>query len=137
MATFLDNLREVFNQIPVKTRFLKDLGLGNCYTGFTYFVQGRKDYPAPKLMKLLTEKTGYEYILIPVKKTEEHHKLKDKLEEDFLEDVKKYLEEYKKDKGRFYLKNYGNESVTASAIEAFGDTITNDDGTELDINDLF
>ncbi len=137
MATFLEKLKESFEKIPTKTRFLKDLGLGNCYTGFTYFVQGRKDTPAPKLMKLLTEEIDYDYVLVPVKRNEAHSKLKEQLETDFINDVDAYLKKYENDEGRFYLKNYGGESVTASAIKAFDEDDILDPSKKIDVSDLF
>jgi hypothetical protein len=137
MNSFLTELREVFKKIPTKTRFLKELGLGNCYTGFTYFIQERKDKPAPKLMKLLTEKIDYEYVLLPVKNTEEHKQLRKKLEDDFIVDVEQYLEKFKNDKGRTYLKDFGDESASAKALKAFEEDDSLDDSEKINIEDLF
>ncbi len=135
--SFLKKLKESFEKIPTKTRFLKDLGLGNCYTGFTYFVQGRKDKPSPKLMKLITEELGYDFIQVPIKREGEHQQLKEKLENDFIDDLNEYLKKYEKDEGRFYLKNYGHESSAASAIEAFNAEDILNPSKKIDVTDLF
>jgi len=139
MTDFFKNLKEIFEKIPTKTRFLKDLGLNNSYTGFRYFMQDRKPEPSSKFMKSLCAEVGYEYLLIPVKDTEEHQKLKKKLQEDFEEDLKEYLTKYDGDTARLYAKNFGQESSISNAIEAFQeeDELLLDPSKKIDVSDLF
>jgi len=134
--SFFTKLKEVFEKIPIKTKFLKDLGFNNSYSGFRYFMQGRKGTPSKKLMDKLCNNMGYDYAIIPVKRTPEAKELQSKLEEEFFKDLDKYLELYEDDEPRVYTKHYGKESTVASAIEAFS-TEKHDEKNTIDISDLF
>lgn len=134
---FFSKLKEVFDKIPIKTKFLKDLGFNNSYSGFRYFMQDRKEVPSKKLMDKLCDNMGYEYIVLPVKLDEKNQKLKQEIEEQFFNDLDEYLKQYEGDTSRTYTKNYGDESSVASALEAFSyDDIFNPDA-KIDASDLF
>jgi hypothetical protein len=139
MTNFFKNLKEIFEEIPAKTRFLKDLGLNNSYTGFRYFMQNRKEEPSTKFMNLLCQELGYKYTLLPIKDTEEHNEIKNKLHAEFETDLKEHLKKYEKDPSRLYAKNYGQESSVSSAIEAFREEeeILLDPSKKIDVSDLF
>lgn len=119
MKEFFGKLKETFEKIPTKTRFLKDLGLTNSYVGFRYFMHGRKEEPSQKFMELVSNELEYDYMPVPVKRTEEHQALKKQLEDDYIKDMEEYLKKYNGDKARVYVKNFGQESSTINAIEAF------------------
>lgn len=134
---FLNRLKEAFEAIPIKTKFLKDLGLNNSYSGFRYFMQDRKDAPSNKLMEKLCDEMDYDYVLVPVKRDEDIQKLKEKIEDQFFEDLDKYLDRYSGDTARTYLKDYGHESSLATALEAFTLEEEVDSKDKIDISDLF
>ena len=135
--TFFERLKKTFKEIPIKTRFLKDLGFNNSYSGFRYFMQDRKETPSPKFMKKLCENLEYEYIMIPVKKTEESEKHLQVLENLFFDDLDTYLKTYEGDVARVYVKDFGNESIIADAAEAFSTTSVFDEEFDIDASTLF
>jgi len=137
MNTFFSKLKVVFDKIPIKARFLKDLGFNISYSGFRYFMQGRKPTPSKKLMENLCDEMGYDLIVIPVKKDEKHQKLKDTLEDAFFVDLDKYLKKYEGDPSRTYSKEFGKESSVAKALEAFTNEPTFDPNEKIDVSDLF
>jgi len=139
MENFFKNLKDIFESIPTKTRFLKDLGLNNSYTGFRYFMQDRKPEPSSKFMQSLCKEVGYEYILLPVNNSEEHQKIKQTLREDFEKDLKEYLKKYEGDTARLYAKNFGQESSISNAVEAFKEEedLLLDPNKKIDVSDLF
>jgi len=137
MSTFFTKLKIVFEKIPIKARFLKDLGFNISYSGFRYFMQGRKPTPSKKLMENICDNIGYELVVIPVKIDEESQKLKDKLEEEFFVDLDEYLKKYENDPSRVYSKDFGGESSVAKALEAFSDEVDFDPNQKIDISDIF
>ena len=137
MSTFFTKLKIVFEKIPIKARFLKDLGFNISYSGFRYFMQGRKPTPSKKLMENICDNIGYELVVIPVKIDEESQKLKDKLEEEFFVDLDEYLKKYENDPSRVYSKDFGGESSVAKALEAFSDEVDFDPNKKIDISDIF
>ena len=138
MNNFFSNIKELLDEIPAKTKFLKDLDLNNSYTGFRYFMQGKKQEPSVKFMKKLCDETGYEYILLPVKPTEEHQIMKEKLQTEFRADLKDYLKKYEGDSARTYTKNFGTESSISNAVVAFeNEEDLLDPDKQLDVSELF
>jgi hypothetical protein len=138
MTDFFKKLKETLEEIPTKTRFLKDLGLNNSYTGFRYFMQDRKEEPSTKFMELLCEKVGYEYVLMPVKNIEEHQKIKEKLHSEFQSDLDEYLKKYEGDQARLYTKNFGQESSISKAVAAFeSEEELLDPDKQIDVSELF
>jgi hypothetical protein len=134
---FQEKLKEIFDKIPIKTKFLKDLGFNNSYSGFRYFMQDRKESPSKKLMDDLCQRMGYEYVMIPVKMNEDTIKKKEELENQFFTDLEEYLKQYEGDPTRVYVKHFGNESTVASAIEAFSLDEAIDEDKKIDVSDLF
>ena len=130
-------LLEQLKAIPLKTKFLADIGLKNSYTGFRYFVNGRNKLPSKKFMEVYSEKLGYDFRFIPVKKDSETEQLIKDLEDRFLEDSAEYLKKYSNDKKRVYAtKEFGNESVLNDAISSFEEDLKNST-KKIDISDLF
>jgi len=136
MTTFFTKLKVVFEKIPIKAKFLKDLGFNISYSGFRYFMQGRKQTPSKKLMESICNNIGYELIVIPVKLDEENQKLKDKMENTFFMDLDEYLKKYENDPVRVYSKDFGGESSVAKALEAFKEEDF-DPNEKIDVSDLF
>ena len=134
--SFFTRLKETFENIPIKTKFLKDLGFNNSYSGFRYFMQNRKGTPSMKLMNKLCNNMDYDFITIPVKRDPTSKALQAQLEDEFFKDLDKYLEQYQKDEPRIYTKHYGTESTVASAIEAFSED-EETKTTKIDVSDLF
>jgi hypothetical protein len=137
MTTFFTKLKIVFEKIPIKARFLKDLGFNISYSGFRYFMQGRKDTPSKKLMENLCNEMGYELITLPVKIEPEQQKLKDNLENSFFLDLDNYLKKYEDDPSRIYSKEFGKESSVAKALEAFASEEEYDPNKKIDVSDIF
>jgi len=135
--SFFGKLKEVFEKIPIKTKFLKDLGFNNSYSGFRYFMQDRKETPSRKLMEKLCGDMGYEYVVIPVKLDAENQQLKEKIEETFFKDLDEHLKQYSGDTPRTYVKNFGDESSIASALAAFSEEEIFETDTKIDVSDLF
>ena len=137
MNSFFTKLKIVFEKIPIKARFLKDLGFNISYSGFRYFMQGRKPVPSKKLMENLCDNIGYELIVIPIKKAdEEASEMKKSLEDTFFADLDAYLKKYENDPARVYSKDFGGESSVAKAIEAF-ENEEFDPNEKIDVSDLF
>jgi len=137
MTRFFERLKVVFDLIPIKARFLKDLGFNISYSGFRYFMQGRKQTPAKKLLEELTSNMGYEYITIPIKLDEEQQQIKAELEDKFFVDLDAYLEKYASDPARIYTKEFGKTSSTADALAAFSDEDIFNPDTKADYSDIF
>jgi len=137
MNSFFGKLKVVFEQIPIKARFLKDLGFNISYSGFRYFMQGRKDTPSKKLMEGICDKIGYELVIIPIKKDTEQQQIKESLENKFFTDLNDYLKKYEDDPTRTYSKDFGKESSVAKAIEAFSTEAAFDPNEKIDVSDLF
>ena len=136
MTPFFSKLKMVFEKIPVKANFLKDLGFNISYSGFRYFMQGRKDIPSKELLRKLCDEMEYEYITIPVKLDTDNQALKDKISDQFFLDLEKYLKKYDGDQTRIYAKEFGGESATAKAISAFAqEKFIPDD--KVDLSDIF
>jgi len=135
MDSFFIKLKDIFEKIPIKARFLKDLRLNISYSGFRYFMQGRKPRPSKELLHRLCENMDYEYITIPIKKNAKGEYYKSQLIEDFFEDLDTYLKKYADDPTRTYSKEFGKESSTATAIAAFSldEKLTE----KIDLSDIF
>jgi len=134
---FFQKLKDTFEKIPIKTKFLKDLGFNNSYSGFRYFMQDRKETPSRKLMEKLCENMDYDYVVLPVKRDENTRALQEKIEETFFNDLNEYLKAYEGDQARVYVKNYGTESSVATAAEAFETDEHFDPNQRIDVSDLF
>jgi len=132
---FFDNLKKIFYKIPVKSRFLKDLGFSSYYSGFRYFMQERANRPSKILMEVLCDNMGYEYIIMPIRKTEDEQEKKEELFQFFFDDLEEYLKKYERDVSRIYTKDFGDESSIASAVEAFTKDELKDE--KIDVSDLF
>jgi len=137
MNSFFTKLKIVFDKIPIKARFLKDLGFNISYSGFRYFMQGRKPTPSKKLMENICDKMGYQLMVIPVKNDSKYQKLKDTLEDQFFLDLDTYLKKYEDDPARIYSKDFGKESSVAKALKAFSDETKFDPNEKIDVSDLF
>ena len=137
MSSFFSKLKVVFDKIPIKARFLKDLGFNISYSGFRYFMQGRKPTPSKKLMESICANMGYELTVIPIKNTPEHQKLKNVLEDQFFVDLNEYLKKYEGDPTRTYSKEFGKESSVANALAAFSTEAAFDPNEKIDVSDLF
>lgn len=137
MTRFFTKLKVIFDEIPIKARFLKDMGFNISYSGFRYFMQGRRDTTSKKLMDNLCDNMGYEYVMIPVKLNDEQQVFKHQLEDTFFNDLNGYLKKYENDPTRIYSKEFGKESSVAKAIEAFNtDDVFNPD-EKSDFSDVF
>ncbi len=138
MSKFLDKLKDLFEKIPSKTNFLRDLGFGGSYTGFRYFLQERSSSPSEKFMTKLSDELGYEYVYIPIK--EEHQELIDTIHNDFVNDLEVYVEKYEGDTTRVYTKNQESSSLSA-VVEAFElaklEKDIMDPNKQIDISGLF
>jgi len=137
MNSFFTRLKIVFDKIPIKARFLKDMELNISYSGFRYFMQGRKPTPSKKLMDGMTANMGYEYVTIPVKLDDEQQSIKKVLEDKFFADLDTYLEKYGDDPSRIYTKDFGNQSSTAVALASFSTEDAFDPEERVDLSDLF
>jgi hypothetical protein len=137
MSSFFGKLKVVFDKIPIKARFLKDLGFNISYSGFRYFMQGRKPTPSKKLMESMCDKMGYELVVIPIKKDTEQQQIKESLEDKFFVDLDDYLKKYEDDPARTYSKEFGKESSVAKALEAFSTEAAFDPNEKIDVSDLF
>jgi len=131
---FFKKLKILFEKIPIKNRFLSELGVNTSYSGFRYFMQGRKPEPSTTFLKKVCSNIDYEYIQIPIKLTDDGQKYKEELINQFLIDLEKHLDKYSGDKSRIYVKDFGKTSVVSSAVEAFSQDINDD---LMDIDDLF
>jgi hypothetical protein len=137
MTRFFSTLKVVFEDIPIKARFLKDLGFNISYSGFRYFMQGRREITSKKLLDNLCENMGYEYITIPIKINPDQQDIKHKLEDKFFVDLDTYLKKYENDPTRIYSKEFGKESSVAKAIEAFSTEDVFDPNEKVDYSDIF
>jgi hypothetical protein len=136
MNSFFRKLKIVFEKIPIKANFLKDLGFNISYSGFRYFMQGRKDLPSKDLLNRLCSEMNYEYITIPIKLDEKNQHKKQELEDQFFLDINTYLSKYKDDQMRIYAKEFGTESSVAKAISAFSEEEIKPDD-KIDLSDIF
>jgi hypothetical protein len=137
MNSFFGKLKVVFDKIPIKARFLKDLGFNISYSGFRYFMQGRKPTPSKKLMESMCDMMDYDLVVIPVKRDIDQQKIKDSLEDKFFSDLNNYLKKYENDPSRTYSKEFGKESSVAKALEAFSTEAAFDPNEKIDVSDLF
>ena len=143
MQAFFTKLKIVFDKIPIKARFLKDMDLNTSYSGFRYFMQDRNPTPSKHLMENLCDNMEYDLITIPIKRSSDQKEIRAKLEETFFGDLDTYLEKYGDDPARVYSKKNSNSS-SASAIEAFAaptpdvfDTEAGEKSPKIDVSDLF
>ncbi len=137
MTNFFKKLKDTFEDIPSKAKFLDDMDFGNSYIGFRYFLQGRKDKPSDKFMEKICDEMDYNYIRIPVKRGEEN-KLLDQVHDEFNNDLKEYLKKYEGDSPRTYTKNRSGVSSVSAAVAAFEvEQDILDPNKKLDVSDLF
>ena len=137
MQSFFTRLKTVFDKIPIKARFLKDMNLNTSYSGFRYFMQDRNAEPSTQLMEKLCENMEYDLITIPVKRSADQQLIKQNLENTFFQDLDTHLEKYGDDPARTYVKHEGSSSVTAAATQAFSTDDTFDTVEKIDVSDLF
>ena len=136
--SFFAKLKQAFDKIPVKTRFIKDMNLVNNHTGLRYFFQNKRSKPSDTAMNTICENFGYEYVTIPVKKDSvEFKKYIEEMQEDFFDTFNEYIQKYSNDKSRTYTKKYGETSTVANAVEAFNDAENLDKDFKIDIDELF
>ncbi len=134
---FLKKLKDIFNKIPSKTKFLDDIGFSNSYIGFRYFLQGRNEKPSAKFMEKICSELDYDYIRVPIKLDEQNEFL-DKLHDKFIEDLETYLEKYNDTPIRTYTKNKTGVSSVSAAVAAFEiEKEILDPDKKLDVSDLF
>ncbi len=137
MTTFFQGLKNLFEKIPAKTNFLKDLGFGGSYIGFRYFLQGHNEKPSDTFMKGLSDKLGYDYVSIPIKRDGSNQELIDLVEDEFTNDVKIYLSRFKNDPARTYSSNLNKEkSLSETLNDAFEEDIFHSK-TQIDLSDIF
>ncbi len=138
MTKFFDGVKELFDKIPTKTKFLKDLGFNHSYIGFRYFVQGHTQEPSPNFMSKLSEELGYEYIRVPIKADGSHQEVIEGLQSEYHNDLEVYLEKYEKDNSRVYTKDRNGEGSVSKVIAAFEmEKDLLDPDKQLDVSDLF
>ena len=138
LTSFFTRLKIVFDKIPIKAKFLKDLDFNVSYSGFRYFMQGRKNIPSDALMTSLCDNMEYELVTIPIKKNNEQQAIKEQLENQFFGDLDVYLKKYGDDPVRSYVKDVSGESSVSNAIDAFSiEDVFADHDEKIDINDLF
>ncbi len=136
MTNFFKDLKSLFEDIPTKTNFLKDLNFSNSYIGFRYFLQGHQDEPSPKFMKKMSDELGYDYVQIPIKRGEESQLILNKIETDFKEDLKLYLKKYEGDTTNpNSKKRKASVSEVISTFQIEKDIL--DPSKQLDVSDLF
>ncbi len=127
----------MFDQIPSKTKFLKDLDFNNSYIGFRYFLQERNPEPSIKFMEKMCSELGYDYMRIPIKSETDGHII-DKLQSDFTEDLKKYLKRYENEPQRTPTKSGNSKDNVSEAVAAFRlEQELLDSSKRLDVSDLF
>ncbi len=138
MENFFKNIKAVFDKIPVKSKFLKDLNLLKNQTGFRYFMQGHHEEPNKKFMAILCQELGYDYTIVPIKRDEEHRTLRDKLCQDFSDDLNVFVQRYSKDEPRSGGNQDQNRSILDEATIAFEtEKELLDPSKQLDVSDLF
>ncbi len=140
MSEFFGKLKELFDKIPTKTKFLNDLGFNHSYIGFRYFLQGRIQEPSPKFMDKLSEELGYQYVRVPIKIDGSHREIIEGLQSEYQRDLEDYLKIYYKDKGegKVYVKDRdggGSVSEVIAAFEVQKDLL--DPDKQVDVSDLF
>lgn len=135
MTEFYSKLKTIFENIPNKTNFLKDLGLNSSYSGFRYFMHGRRAEPTDSLLETIADEIEFEYVKVPIRKTPEGAQLKKQLQDEFLEELDSYTTKYEKDTARVYLKDFGGKSTVAavSADPTYSEIVNG----EISIEDLF
>ena len=133
---FFAALKQAFEKIPVGAKFLKDIGLPSNYSGYRFFMLGRKDRPSIGLIDNLSAKLGYKYVTIPIQNTIEGDKLIKEANEAFFEDLDNYIEKFKDDKPRIYMSKVTGHSVLG---EMFEDESQDDSEkiTDVSVEDLF
>lgn len=137
MSPFFSKLKIIFEKIPIKARFLKDLGFNISYSGFRYFMQDRKTTPSKKLIDKLCSNMEYEYITIPIKLNPENQLKKTELEDYFFADLESYLKRYEDDQTRIYAKEFGKESSVAKALAAFASEDEFKPDNKVDLSSIF
>lgn len=135
MTKFFEGLKSLFEAVPSKTQFLKDIGFNNSYIGFRYFLQGHNDEPSVKFMKKMCNELGYEYILLPISPEKEHQEIKNKLQSEFSEDLKKYLKQYEGSPKRTFTKRDDSVSLAVAAFDVEKELL--DPKKQIDVSDLF
>ncbi len=137
MTNFFKNMKDLFTDIPSKAKFLEDLGLGNSFVGFRYFLQGRNEEPSEKFMKKLCDELEYDYIQVPAKRGESNELLDD-LTDQFNQDLKQYLEKYEGDPTRSPNKPKTDKSTVSAAVAAFEiEKELLEPKERIDVSDLF
>jgi len=135
---FLHSLKKIFEKIPVGAKFLKDIGLPSNYSGYRFFMLGRKSRPSLGLLNKMADKLDYKYVTLPIPNTIEGDKLIQESKEMFLEDLEKYIDKFKDDKPRIYMSKVTGHSVLG---EMFEDESQDDFGLSVDddvsADDLF
>ncbi len=138
MTDFFEGLKDLFEDIPAKTRFLKDLDFNSSYTGFRYFLQGHTKEPSEKFMEKICSELEYDYVRIPIKPGSDQDEIVAKLQSEFTTDVQKYLEKYEGDEARVYSNNRngaGSVSEVVAAFEVDKDLLESD--VRIDATGLF
>ncbi len=137
MVKFFENIKKIFDKIPVKSKFLKDLHLMKNQTGFRYFMQGHHSEPNRKFMEILCEELDYDYVLVPINHSDKHREIRDKLLLDFETDLDTYVEKYKQDEPRTGSQVTKETSALAEANIAFDADVDFDPNKQIDISGLF
>lgn len=134
MQEFYARLKTIFEDIPNKTKFLKDLGLNSSYSGFRYFMHGRRSEPTANLLSTISNELGYEYVQIPIRRNDDGAKLKEKLRDEFLTDLKSYSTKYEGDKARVYTQDFqGVSSWEAASVIQEGELVVEDEFCAADL----
>ncbi len=137
MTSFFKKLRDIFDGIPSKTKFLEDLGFNGSYIGFRYFLQERNDTPSDKFMDKMCDDMGYDYIKVPIKRGQDPN-IVDVLYDDFADDLDDHLAKYAGQTQRTYTKNKSGESSVSAAVAAFEtEQELLDPDKRIDVSELF
>jgi len=137
LTSFFKKIKDIFDDIPSKTKFLEDLQFNGSYIGFRYFLQERNDTPSDKFMDKLCDEMNYDYIKVPIKRGQDPN-IVNRLYNDFTDDLQDYVEPYSSRPTRTFAKSKPGTSTVSNAVAAFEtERDLLDPDKILDVNDLF
>jgi len=97
---FYKTIKEILDNIPNKSNFLKDLNLPTSYLGVRYFLSGKQEKLGGRGLDALLEKLGYKMVLLPIKKDQELPEEIEKLQAAFFNDLEEYSKKFAGDTKR-------------------------------------
>ncbi len=137
MEQFFERVKSLFEKIPSKPKFLKDLGFSNSYIGFRYFLQGHRSKPSSQFMEKLSSEIGYEYVQIPIKKNEDGDNIIKELTTSFEADLKNHLKKYKGDTPPRSTKSKEKLDTVDEVIASFETKDVANPKATIDVSELF